>query len=55
MAGHMGDKYRTLLNLELIKSDEQNNLLYIKGCIPGSKNATVLVKEPLSKLEEKLL
>mgnify|MGYP001167626407 CR=1 FL=1 len=53
MAGHMGDKYRTLLNLELIKSDEQNNLLYIKGCIPGSKNATVLVKEPSKQTRRK--
>ena len=35
MAGHMGDKYRTMLNLEIIKSDIDNNLLYIKGSIPG--------------------
>ena len=31
MAGHMGDKYRTMLNLEIIKSDLENNLLYLKG------------------------
>ena len=37
MAGHMGDKYRTTLNLEIIRSDQENNLLYIKGSIPGSK------------------
>ena len=33
MAGHMGDKSRTMLNLEVIKSDIENNLLYIKGCL----------------------
>ena len=41
MAGHMGDKLRTMLNLEIIKSDIENNLLYLKGSIPGSKNTTV--------------
>ena len=38
MAGHMGDKYRTMLNLEIIKSDLDNSLIYLKGSIPGSKN-----------------
>ena len=41
MAGHMGDKLRTMLNLEIIKSDLDNNLLYIKGSIPGGKNSTI--------------
>ena len=40
----MGDKIRTILNLEIIKSDLENNLLYLKGSIPGSKNAKVLLK-----------
>ena len=31
MAGHMGDKSRTMLNLEIIKSDLDNSLLYVKG------------------------
>ena len=38
MAGHMGDKFRTIINLEVIKSDLNNDLIYIKGSIPGSKN-----------------
>ena len=37
MAGHMGDKFRTILNLEIIKSDLTNNLLYVKGSILGGK------------------
>ena len=44
MAGHMGDKLRTMQNLEIIKSDLENNLLYLKGSIPGSKNTEVLVQ-----------
>ena len=45
MAGHMGDKIRTIQNIEIIKSDLDNNLLYLKGSIPGSKNTEVLVKK----------
>merc|ERR1711990_464630 len=30
MAGHMGDKIRTIQNIEVIKSDNENNLLYLK-------------------------
>jgi len=45
MAGHMGDKYRTIQNLEIIKSDPENNLIYIKGSVPGFKNSIVLIKK----------
>ena len=38
MAGHMGDKIRTMQNIEIIKTDKDNNLIYLKGSIPGSKN-----------------
>ena len=44
MAGHMGDKLRTIQNIEVIKSDLDNGLLYLKGSIPGSKNTEVIVK-----------
>ena len=44
MAGHMGDKLRTMQNIEIIKTDLDNELLYLKGSIPGSKNSEVLVK-----------
>ena len=44
MAGHMGDKIRTIQNLEIIKSDLENSLIFLKGSIPGSKNSTVLIK-----------
>jgi large subunit ribosomal protein L3 len=45
MAGHMGNKLRTIQNIEIIKSDLENHLLYLKGSIPGSKNTEVLVKK----------
>ena len=55
MAGHMGDKLRTMLNLEVIKSDLENNLLYLKGSIPGSKNSTVLLRESVKKVTKKTI
>ena len=55
MAGHMGDKLRTMLNLEVVKSDLENNLLYLKGSIPGSKNTTVLLRESLKNVTRKTI
>jgi large subunit ribosomal protein L3 len=52
MAGHMGDKLRTIQNIEIIKSDEENNLLYLKGSIPGSKNSEVLVKKAVKNIKK---
>ena len=52
MAGHMGDKIRTMLNLEIIKSDLDNNLLYVKGSIPGAKNSEILVKKSVKNLNK---
>ncbi len=45
MAGHMGDKYRTIQNLEIIKSDLENSLIFLKGSVPGSKNSTILIQK----------
>ena len=55
MAGHMGDKIRTMLNLEVIKSDLENNLLYLKGSIPGSKNSTVFLRESIKNVTRKTI
>ncbi len=44
MAGRMGGKRRTITNLEVVKIDAANNLLYIKGAIPGAKNAIVTIR-----------
>ncbi len=50
MAGHMGDKIRTIQNIEVIKTDKENNLLYLKGSIPGSKNTEVLIKKSVKNI-----
>ena len=52
MAGHMGDKLRTMQNIEIIKSDIENDLLYLKGSIPGSKNTEVLVKKAIKNVQK---
>ena len=53
MVGHMGDKLRTMLNLEVVKSDLENNLLYLKGSIPGSTNSTVFLRESVKNVTRK--
>ena len=50
MAGHMGDKLRTVQNLEIIKSDLENNLIFLKGSVPGSKNSLVLIQKNIKKI-----
>tara|TARA_B100000686_G_scaffold192644_1_gene199327 strand:- start:624 stop:1337 length:714 start_codon:yes stop_codon:yes gene_type:complete len=52
MAGHMGNKVRTMQNLEIIKSDIDNHLLFVKGSIPGSKNCEVLVKKAAKNVKK---
>ena len=52
MAGHMGDKLRTMQNIEIVKSDLENDLLYLKGSIPGSKNAEVLIKKAVKNIKK---
>ncbi len=52
MAGHMGDKFRTVQNLEIIKKDIDNQLLFIKGSIPGSKNSEVIVKQSIKNINK---
>ena len=52
MAGHMGDKLRSIQNIEIIKSDLENNLLYLKGSIPGCKNSEVIVKKSVKNIKK---
>ena len=55
MAGHMGDKMRTMLNLEIVKSDLDNDLLYLRGSIPGAKNTTVYLRESVKVVRRKTI
>ena len=52
MAGHMGNKFRTIQNLEVIKSDLENNLIFVKGSVPGSKNSLVLIQKNSKKINK---
>ena len=52
MAGQMGNKVRTMQNIEIIKTDENNNLIYLKGSIPGSKNTEVTIKKAVKNIRK---
>ncbi len=52
MAGHMGDKLRTMQNIEIIRADVENELLYLKGSIPGAKNSEILVKKSIKNISK---
>ena len=45
MPGHMGHKQITIQNLEIVKVDVENNLILVKGAVPGSKKSLVTLKE----------
>ena len=44
MAGHMGDKKRTLQNLSIVMVDAERNLLLVKGSVPGATGSDVIVR-----------
>ena len=45
MAGHMGDRQRTQQNLEIVRTDADRGLIFVKGSVPGSKNGWLLVRD----------
>lgn len=45
MAGHMGDERVTVKKLRVVRTDPERNLLLVKGTLPGSRNALILVKK----------
>ncbi|OYX66196.1 MAG: 50S ribosomal protein L3 [Sphingomonadales bacterium 32-64-17] len=45
MAGHMGDRQRTQQNLEVVRTDVERGLIFVKGSVPGSKNSWLMVKD----------
>ena len=44
MSGHMGNVRRTVQNLEVVRVDEERNLLLIRGAVPGHKGGSVIVR-----------
>jgi large subunit ribosomal protein L3 len=45
MAGHMGDRNRTQQNLEIVMTDSERDLLFVKGSVPGSKGGWLLIRD----------
>ena len=45
MPGQMGNKRVTIQNLEIVKIDAENNLILVKGAVPGPKKSLVTIKE----------
>ncbi len=45
MGGHMGDERVTVRNLKVVATDKDNNLLVVRGAVPGAKGGYVLIKK----------
>ena len=53
MAGHLGHEQVTTLNLEVVESDPERNLLLVKGSVPGPRGGVVVVRNAVKSLVEK--
>ena len=53
LPGHMGNRKETVQKLKVIKVDCENNLLFIKGSIPGNKNSLVVIKRTVKTIKVK--
>lgn len=51
MPGHMGAKQITIQNLEIVKVDSENNLILVKGAVPGPKKSLVTIKETVKTIK----
>jgi large subunit ribosomal protein L3 len=49
MAGHMGNVTKTQQNLEIVRVDEERNMILVKGSVPGSKGADVMIRPAVKK------
>ena len=54
MAGHMGARQRTQQNLEIVRTDADRGLLFVKGSVPGAKNSWMLVRDAVKVKHEDL-
>ena len=50
MPGHMGSKRITIQNLEIVRVDAENNLILVKGSVPGPKKSLVTIKESVKAI-----
>ncbi|MBD2844724.1 50S ribosomal protein L3 [Paenibacillus sp. IB182496] len=49
LPGHMGSDTKTIQNLEIVRIDNERNVLLVKGSIPGAKNSFVKIKSSVKK------
>ena len=49
LAGHLGCERVTIQNLDVIKFDAENNLIAVKGAVPGPKGGIVLIRDAVKK------
>jgi len=49
LPGHMGNDKVTVQNLEVIKVDKENNMLMVKGAVPGHKNGYLIIRKAIKK------
>ena len=49
MAGHLGSERVTVQNLEVVRVDAENNLIAVKGAVPGAKGGTVVITDAVKK------
>ncbi|GMR05817.1 MAG: 50S ribosomal protein L3 [Gammaproteobacteria bacterium] len=53
MAGQMGSVTKTQQNLEVVRVDEERNMILLKGCVPGSKGADIIIRPAVKKSVKK--
>jgi len=49
MSGHMGNVQKTVQSLKIVDMDIENNVIYIKGAVPGSNGSEVKIKPSIKK------
>ena len=53
MPGHMGNNRRTVQNLRIMRVDVQNNILLVKGQVPGHKQRLIIIRDAKKKQPKK--
>ena len=53
MPGHMGNQKVTIQNLKILKLDSENNLIVIKGAVPGHRNSRLVIRKAKKKVNQK--
>jgi large subunit ribosomal protein L3 len=52
MAGHMGDKSRTHMNMKVVAIDEAHDVIFVAGSVPGSEDSWVTIRDAVKKVKK---